>query len=184
MGLKKKVRKLTDRMEILDCLTRYCRGVDRFDRDLILSCYHPDAEDDHGEFVGSREEFVDWVFALHEHGQITTQHALSNHSCEINGDEAHTETYYQFNARNRDESVWVAGGRYIDRFERREGEWRIANRYCLVEWSGTINAGPVPYEDIPDVHTNGKPGRNREDPSYTRPLTNMRAKRCPPPPGS
>lgn len=170
---------LVDRMAIMDCLTRYCRGVDRFDRDLILSCYHPDAEDDHGEFVGSPEEFVEWVFALHEAGQISTQHCITNHSCEIDGDTAHTETYYQFNARNRDESVWIAGGRYIDRFERRDGTWKIANRYCLVEWSGTINEGPIPYADISDVHASGVPGRNRDDPSYIRPLVNNRQPRFP-----
>lgn len=174
---------LIDRMAIMDCLTRYCRGVDRFDKDLILSCYHPDAEDDHGEFVGSPEEFVAWVFALHDFGQISTQHCIGNHSCEIDGDSAHTETYYQFNARNKDESVWIAGGRYIDRFEKRSGEWRIANRYCVVEWSGTINEGPIPYMDLPDVHASGVPGRNRDDPSYARPLVNKRKKQCPPAPG-
>ena len=175
------LQNLIDRMAILDCLTRYCRGVDRFDRELILSAYHPDAQDDHGEFVGSPEEFVEWVIGLHQTGQISTQHCIMNHSCEIDGDTAHTETYYQFNARNLDESLWIAGGRYIDRLERRNGEWKIANRYCVVEWSGTINEGPIPYSDIPDVHASGVPGRDRADPSYTRPLVNKRQPRFPRP---
>lgn len=166
-----------DRMAILDCLTRYCRGCDRFDRELILSCYHPDAQDDHGDFVGSPEDFVEWLFDLHERGQISTQHCITNHSCEIDGDTAHTETYYQFNARNKDETVWIAGGRYIDRFERRGGEWRIAARYCIVEWSGTINEGPIPFADIADVHANGVPGRGKGDPSYRRPFVNQREHR-------
>ena len=29
----------------------------------------------------------------------------------------------------------VFGGRYVDRFERREGTWGIAVRLCLVEWA-------------------------------------------------
>ena len=173
------VQQIIDRQAILDCLMRYSRGVDRFDRELVLSAYHPDAVDDHGAFVGSREEFIDWAFDLHEKGQITTQHHLTNHSCEIDGDTAHSETYYIFTARNRDESIWTAGGRYLDRLERRGGEWRIATRYCLVEWSGTVEGGEIPFADIPDVHSNGVPSRDRSDPSYRRPLTNKRAKRFP-----
>ena len=42
------IKHLIDRQAILDCLTRYCRGMDRFDRALVLSAYHPDAIDDHG----------------------------------------------------------------------------------------------------------------------------------------
>jgi hypothetical protein len=33
---------------------RYSRGIDRLDRDMLLSAYHPDAIDDHGMFVGRR----------------------------------------------------------------------------------------------------------------------------------
>ena len=36
----------------LDAIHRYCRAVDRADRDLLVSVYHPDAIDDHGLFVG------------------------------------------------------------------------------------------------------------------------------------
>jgi hypothetical protein len=172
-----RVQQLIDRQDILDCLMRYSRGVDRFDVDMIRSVYHPDATDDHGAFVGNPEQFVEWVLDLHGTGQISTQHQLTNHFCDLDGNTAHTETYFFFVARNRDESVWIAGGRYLDRFEKRSGEWKIADRYCVVEWSGTINEGPIPFADIPDVHTNGVPGRNKDDPSYRRPLTNKRAPR-------
>src|SRR5687768_7203639 len=53
------------RTEIHDTLMRYCRGVDRLDRDLILSAYHPGARDNHGSFDGPVEDFVDWVFENH-----------------------------------------------------------------------------------------------------------------------
>lgn len=173
------IQNLIDRQAILDCLTRYCRGVDRLDRELVLSAYHPDAVDDHGAFVGTREEFVDWAFALHEKGQISTHHHLTNHTCDIDGGVAHTETYYLFTARNVDETLWVAGGRYLDRLERRTGQWKITARYCLVEWSGSLQAGAIPFADIPDVHATGVPARNPTDPSYLRPLINKRAKRFP-----
>jgi len=57
------VQALIDRQEILDCELRYCSGVDRSDREMLLSAYHPGAMDDHGAFVGTAEKFVDWAFA-------------------------------------------------------------------------------------------------------------------------
>lgn len=175
------VQALLDKQAIWECLNRYCRGIDRFDADLLRKAYWPDAEDDHGEFVGNVEDFIRWVFALHELNQISTQHQLTTHNIELDGHSAHGETYYIYTVRNRDESVWIAGGRYIDRFEKRGDEWRIASRYCITEWSGTIDEGPVPYLDIPDVHASGVPSRDRTDPSYTRPLVNRRQPRFPQP---
>lgn len=174
------VRKLIDRQEILDCLIRFSRGMDRFDRELVLSAFHPDATDDHGEVVGSPEDLYEFAFGVHDDGQLNTHHNLLNHTCEIDGDVAHTETYYLFTGRNRDgKTVWMAQGRYLDRLEKRKGEWKIAMRYCVVEWSSLLAAGSVPFEDIPDVHANGVPSRGRGDPSYRRPLNNVRPRRIP-----
>ncbi len=102
-----------------------------------------------------------------------------NHSCDIDGDVAHTETYYLFVGRNRDETNWLAGGRYIDRLERRLGAWKIALRTNAIEWSGMAPTLPIPFADVPDIHLNGAPSRNADDPSYRRPLTNLRMKRIP-----
>jgi 3-phenylpropionate/cinnamic acid dioxygenase small subunit len=173
------LRELIDRQAIRDCMRRYCRGVDRRDDELIRSVYHPDAIDDHGAFLGDREAFIEWGHMRAATGPVATQHHITNHSCEIDGDTAHAETYYIYNARNRDATVLAAGGRYLDRLERRDGQWRIAHRYCVVEWAGSINEGPMPFGDIADVHANGAPSRDREDPSYRRPLTNRRDRRIP-----
>lgn len=174
-----RLEQLLDRQDILACLTRFSRGMDRFDRELFLSAFHPDAVVDAGEFVGGPEALYDWACELHERGQTSTQHALLNHSCELDGDLAHAETYYLFVGRNRDETNWVAGGRYLDRLERRAGVWRIALRCNAVEWSGLIPSLPIPFRDVPDVHRNGVPSRSQADPSYRRPLTNLRAPRLP-----
>lgn len=50
--IEAEVREQRDRSEIWQVLMNYCRGVDRLDRELLLSCYHPDATDDHGIFMG------------------------------------------------------------------------------------------------------------------------------------
>ena len=170
---------LLQRQEILDCLTRFSRGMDRFDRELFLSAFHADATIAAGDFVGGPADLYAWASAMHEQGQIATNHNLLNHTCDIAGDTAHTETYYLFVGRNRDDTNWIAGGRYLDRVERREGAWRIALRTNAIEWSGLVPTMPIPYADVPDIHLNGTPSRSREDPSYQRPLTNNRKPQVP-----
>jgi hypothetical protein len=175
-----RLEQLLDRQDILDCLVRFCRGMDRFDRELFLSAFHGDAIIAAGPFVGGPEKLFDWASQLHEQGQSATLHYMLNHTCEIDGDVAHTETYYLFTGRNRDETNWTAGGRYIDRVERRDGAWKIAFRNNAIEWSGMVPTMPIPFLDVPDVHRNGVPSRSQDDPSYRRPLTNSRKLSIPP----
>jgi hypothetical protein len=131
-----KVEQLLDRQEILECIMRYSRGVDRADRDVIISVFHEDAVDDHGMFAGTREEFADWALNMHAKAHYSHQHCIFNHLCDLDGDLAHTETYYMFVAMNREgEPFSVAGGRYLDRFEKRQGRWAIASRVCVRDWA-------------------------------------------------
>lgn len=172
-----RLEELLDRQDILDCLTRFSRGMDRFDRELFLSAFHADATIAAGDFVGQPDALYDWAQGLHKQGQVATHHNLLNHSCEIDGDTAHAETYYLFVGRNRDDTNWVAGGRYVDRLERRDGTWRIALRCNAIEWSGMVPTMAIPFADVPDIHGNGAPTRDRNDISYRRPLTNLRETR-------
>lgn len=168
------LHRVAARQEILDCLVRFSRGMDRFDRALFLSAFHADAVIAAGEFVGGPVALYDWASGLHEAGQVATHHNLLNHTCDIDGDVAHAETYYLFVGRNRDDTNWIAGGRYIDRLERREENWRIALRTNAIEWSGLVPTLPIPFAQVAGMHLNGVPGRNTDDPSYRRPLTNRR----------
>jgi hypothetical protein len=170
---------LLDRQDILDCLTRFSRGIDRFDKAVFLSAFHPDAIIAAGPFVGGPAELCDWAFALHGGLQKATHHNLLNITFDIEGDTAHTESYYLYVGRNRDDTNWIAGGRYIDRLERREGIWRIALRTNAIEWSGDVPATPIPFADVPGIHGNGTPSRDITDPSYQRPLVNRRSVHVP-----
>lgn len=183
--LHRAVQVLQDRQAILDCLMNYSRGVDRLDRELLLSCYHPDAIDDHGMFVGNRDEFADWVVDMHSSTHLSHQHCLFNHSCDLDGDVAHTETYYMFAGMNREGTPLVtSGGRYLDRFERRDGRWAIAHRVCIRDWApvdqqpdpedpSTLTAirAALPPDVLAFMRGGPLPTRNRQDPSYDRPLT-------------
>jgi len=169
--LRARIRKLEDRQDIRDCLTRYARGVDRLDRELILSAYHPDAIDDHGVFVGGPADFADWVIALHGTNNARTQHYVVNHSCELDGDVAHCETYYMTGFTDaQDRPLHRSGGRYVDRFERRDGRWAIAARKSVAEWRGPHGQEMVWYggDDSYRIWPNA---RDRTDVSYERPLT-------------
>lgn len=174
-----RLERLLDRQDIADCLVRFSRGMDRFDREVFLSAFHPDAELAAGPFVGGPADLYDWASALHEQGQVATHHNLLNQTIEIDGDVAHSETYYLFAARNRDETNWLAGGRYLNRYARRDGVWRIAAMNNAIEWSGMVPTMPIPFADVPDIHGNGAPARSKADPSYQRPLTNVRAPNIP-----
>jgi SnoaL-like domain len=176
-----RLQSVIDLQEIHDCLLRFCRGIDRFDRDLYLSAFHDDAEMAAGPYVGDVPGCWDWAKPMHETGQVLTQHLLLNHHVEIDGDAAHSECYYQFVARNHPweegggETVMLAGGRYIDRLERRGGDWKIALRTNIIEWSCLQPSLPPPFADVHDIGANGVSARDRSDPSYQRPLVNKRA---------
>ena len=100
------------------------RGMDRRDRTLLRSAYHDGAVDDHVGFVGEVDDFIEWAFAYHS-TQTRYQHYMLNHTAEVNGDEAHAETYYFFVGTDREppNHLTLAGGRYVDRLERRDGRW-------------------------------------------------------------
>jgi hypothetical protein len=167
---ERRVLEQLDRAEILDCVTRYARGMDRLDRELARSAYHEGAIDDHVGFVGGVDEFLDWAFSYHG-GQVRHQHYVTNHFVELDGDEAHAETYYMFVGTERDPSsaLTVFGGRYIDRFERRDGKWGIVVRLCLVEWA-TDPHSLLPAEAADMLAATGTLARDATDSSYERPL--------------
>ena len=170
---------LLDREDIRACLVRFSRGMDRFDRELFLSAFHADATIAAGPFVGGPAECYDWAAPMHEAGQVATQHNLLNTTIDLDGDTAHVETYYLFAGRNRDDSNWLAGGRYVDRLERRGGQWKIALRTNVIEWSGMLPTLEIPFADLADIARNGTAERSRDDISYRRPLTNRREPHLP-----
>jgi 3-phenylpropionate/cinnamic acid dioxygenase small subunit len=164
--LREQVQELVDHRAITDCVYRYARGLDRHDADIYASAYHEDAIDHHGEFLGRRDEFVPWGLALLASEWDAHTHFITNVRIEIDGDTAHSECYVLFAQRRRDRpTLDIGGGRYIDRLERRAGEWRIAARELVIDWTGeaaTTSFGGT--ETYPA-------GRwDTDDPSYRRPF--------------
>jgi SnoaL-like domain len=130
-------QELRDERDIREVLTRYCRAIDRCDLELLKSVYWPEATDDHVIFVGNAFEFADFVIPMLKQQVECTMHMISNVWMKLDGDTACAETYvnaYHRMQSNGDKLEVVVGGRYLDRLERRHGEWRIAGRKFVVDW--------------------------------------------------
>ncbi len=166
-----RLQELCDRADIHDCIGRYARGMDRRDRALLRSAYHDDAIDEHVGFVGGVDEFIEWAFAYHR-TQTRYQHYLLNHTAEIDGDEAHAETYYLFVGTDREPAnhLSINGGRYVDRLERRDGRWAIVARVCMVEWH-TESTSLITDETMTMLAGILTVAHDSSDTSYHRPLT-------------
>ena len=154
-----------DERAIRRCLHRYCRGIDRCDADLVASAYHPDATDDHGAFNGLGTVFATYATdALRRHTEAT-MHMTGEPDIEFTSpDTAQVETYVQAVHRCRDDQgpyLERFGGRYVDRFEKRDGEWRIAHRVCIHEWNAKER---IELAWPPSRFTEGR--RDRTDPCY------------------
>lgn len=135
-AISQELKALLDREKIRDCLARLARGEDRRDATLIRACYWPDSTTDYGVFAGGFDAYLAWVVPGSDAIPVT-QHVLGQSVVAIEGDAACVETqvisYHRVNMRE-DERDTCIGGRYLDRLERRDGEWRIAERTMLYDW--------------------------------------------------
>jgi ketosteroid isomerase-like protein len=141
------VEELAAREAIRGVLADYARGIDRLDWDLVRGCYHPDAVDHHGVVVGTVDDLL-------AHFQATLAFAGTAHyelqsRIEMDGDVARVETWsvafhwHEPGSGKRD--LWMSV-RYLDRFECRDGDWRIADRRTVLDWIREVD---TPDQDWP-----------------------------------
>ncbi|WP_179475776.1 nuclear transport factor 2 family protein [Mycolicibacterium vinylchloridicum] len=169
--LREDVRYLLDRTAILDCIARHARGCDRHDIDLITSAYHADGVDEHGHQINPGPEYGAWANVTHAETSLVHTHNITTHTCEIDGDTAHAESYVLVILIGTDSrTAQFITGRYIDRLERQDGDWRIAVRRSTVEGMFIADARVLQSEFFTEkgylVGT-----RDRTDLSYERPLS-------------
>jgi len=139
------LQQLLDRSAIQDALARYARAVDRGNWEELWSVYHGDAVDDHVDYRGDVAGLIAWLRDRFT-GADNSMHLLGNCLIEFAGpDLALVETYF-VSTRLRppleeerrelapgDAIARQSSGRYVDRFERRDGDWRIARRQVVLE---------------------------------------------------
>jgi hypothetical protein len=161
------IDELLEQAEIRELLYRYCRGIDRRDYDLVRSCYHDGATDDHGPFTGDVDGFIDYIRSELPRFE-RTMHSISNVLIALEGDdltgraarsEAYTIAFHRLRpSSSKPERDFIVGLRYVDRLAKRDGVWGITDRACIFEWArmdptnGTFDFGAnyrmgQPYPD-------------------------------------
>lgn len=145
----KNLQDLLDREAIRDCLHRYCRGVDRRDEACLKSVYWPEATDQHGPYQGSAEGFVNWALEKLQSAPRGV-HMLSNILIDLRGNKAGVESYFHAlqTEVGADDQVLecMMAGRYIDLFEKRDDEWRVAKRTVVYDWIRYSDKGELSDE--------------------------------------
>lgn len=131
------VQAMLDRHEINEVLLRYCRACDQADEALLRFVFHPDASVEYeGLTAGPVREAIPNMLRMRARFALT-MHVLSNVSIEVEASTARSESYVMAHHRFRRDGAqyeWVAGGRYLDRHEKRGGAWAIAHRQTLIFW--------------------------------------------------
>jgi hypothetical protein len=169
------IQRLFDKQAITEVLYRYSRGVDRCDRAVLETVYWPDAQDDHIVFCGKGDALLDYLSMAVLN--MRTQHRIANILIEFDGAgaarcEAYVVAYHNMAVEGGREDV-IFGGRYLDRFEKREGEWRIADRKLVMDYfqrqsaaadlgifgSLPITGGHFPTDPLYEMHR-AHPQRN------------------------
>ena len=159
---------LLDKESIRELVQIYCRAADRQDHDLMRSLYHEDAIDDHGPFFqGPAMEFIDSLPEIQKPMEIL-HHNVTNHNIELNGDRAEGEVYvlaFHKVATDGGSVDLLTGGRYLDRYEKRDGVWKYTERAVLADWA-TVTEPSAVVLDHPLLEGShiGRPGA--QDPSY------------------
>lgn len=160
----KDLQVLLDKQAIMEALYRYARSMDRLDRELGHSVFWPEATADYDEqmYRGTGHGFVDMVMEAHL-AYESHSHQLGNILIEVDGDAARSETYGDVTLRRIDDAGQVIDsrslGRYVDRWEKRSGEWRVIHRIYLHDFDQSAPSAGV-------FATTGR--RDRLDPSYFR----------------
>ena len=169
-SLAARVAFLEDRAAVVDCIARHARGSDRHDVDLVASAYWPDGSDEHGRVVNAGVDYGTWANATHAATSRVHTHNVTTHTCEIDGDTAHAESYVVVVLLGTDtRTAQCISGRYLDRLERRGGEWRIALRRTTVEVMFVADASVMTSPFFADQgYVQGT--RGPDDISYDRPL--------------
>jgi len=134
------LRNLIDKEAIPYLISKYARACDRADRPMQRTCYHPGTVNNHGLYNGLAEDFIEIGHAsLAQWAECTTHH-LGSSLIEVDGDIESAETYVRGMMRGAlpgqtERADVTVAGRYVDRFERRDGKWFIAERTFLFDWS-------------------------------------------------
>ena len=145
-----------DRQAITDCMYLYSRGIDRGDAELLGEVFWPDARIVGELFSGPPADFIGFSVPAGLKNWDRMMHLITNSVIRIDGDRAAAEScFYGYHVAHGDgrgevpPGDLIICGRYLDRFEKRDDEWRISEKTIIFEWyreyddGGGIKPGPM-----------------------------------------
>lgn len=163
------MQEIIDTHLIKKALYRYPRGIDRLDLGLLESAYHDDAMDFHGVFDGPATEFAE-IAMKSQAKEICTSHMLGQSEIEFDGtDVAFVETYFfgthlrNVKSRDNEPHILFMSGRYADRFDKRDGEWRIGERRVIQDW---VHFAKLDDDGLDFAKMFHQPQQSKDDYSY------------------
>ena len=163
-----RLQAMLDKQEISELIYAFARAADRHDHAAMAATYHEDATDDHGAFFkGLASEFIEQLPQIQASMRIL-HHNVTTINILLDGDYAEGEVYaLAFHQVDTEDGLidLLIGGRYLDKYERRDGVWKFAHRSVLADWAKVDSPSTVCL-DHPLVEGShiGRPGP--EDPSY------------------
>lgn len=186
------LQRLVDKDAIRDVLLRYARGIDRLDVELFRTVFWDDGGFEDGIVEGPASDFVPQLVGDAVRGMFAaTQHFISNERIEFeDAEHASVEScflaYHLLNPGRDNLNAMLGeqrmrelgadyerpyelyvGGRYLDRFEKRSGSWRILRRRFVFDWTSAAPDGGLHHEGLARL-CKLQPARDRSDPSYRR----------------
>jgi hypothetical protein len=150
------IRELLAKQAITEVLYTYARGWDRLDEEALRSCFHPDSRHQHAGFEGLSADFIRFGLDVCQ-GVKSMTHLITNPLIVIKGDVAISECHYlahhrrdRTDAESGEEDMFIKG-RYIDRFEQRNGDWKIAFRSAFFDFERIVPPADKNLAGLPDI---------------------------------
>jgi hypothetical protein len=162
------LQEMIDEQQLRRLVHAYCRAADRGDIATLGMLYHHDAVDAHGGFsVGTADEFLQQLTAARPLLRFM-QHHVTTVNFVIDGDAAEGEIYtiavHTLAGRNRDVDV-IVGGRYLDKYAKRDGVWKFAERTIVTDWAQVRDPSAMDLSH-PITKDTLKGALDASDPSY------------------
>ena len=167
MNANRKLQELIAKRQIEDVAFRYCRAIDRCDEELLLTTFHDDATVDMGVYVGPARQFAQFLMPYLRENLIVAMHRLTNVLIEVDGNTAKAESYMPGCAIGETPAGLTDFPdvmRYLDEFEKRDGEWRISFRRLVMDWNAGFPATMSKSEFFANMNWSR---RDRQDLSYS-----------------
>ena len=156
-----------DKEGIRDKISMYQRSMDRSDPELGYACFWDEATVTCGGYCDHMpaREYVDSCMANGSNPNLfMSQHQFTNTYIRVNDDKAGSESYgIIVTASNAEEenhaNVTLGCCRYLDKWEKRDGDWRLVERLCATDGYFKLPNLEIalPQEDY---------ARDKTDPSY------------------